>query len=100
MRIVCVFLAMAVGTTSFAVRADDDDLGLIRQWVDEGRILSLQDLLDMHRERFTGRLLDLEIERKGNVLIYEMEFLRPDGRVIEYKLDAQSGRLLEQEVED
>lgn len=100
MRIVCVFLAMAVGTTSFAGRADDDDLGQIRQWVDEGRILPLQDLLELYPNRFAGRLLDLEVERKGNRLIYEMEFLRPDGRVIEYKLDARTGRLLEQEVED
>lgn len=97
-----LFLAWVVGTTSLTALADDDarELEQIRRWVEQGRILSLQQILDRYPTVMTGRLLDLEVEREGGRILYEMEFLQPDGRVIEFKVDATRGILLRREVED
>jgi uncharacterized membrane protein YkoI len=97
-----LFLAWVVGTTSLTALADDDarELEQIRRWVEQGRILSLQQILDRYPTVMTGRLLDLEVEREGGRILYEMEFLQPDGRVIEFKVDAARGVLLRREVED
>ncbi len=102
MRIVSVFLALVVGTISAGLLADDDDRELqqIRRWVMEGRILPLQQILDRYPARFIGRLLDLEVEQEDSSIVYELEFLRPDGRVMGYRVDARSGKLLELEERD
>ena len=46
-----------------------------------------------------GRLLDLEVEAEHGQIMYELEFLREDGHVVELKIDAATGRILEEEVE-
>ena len=102
MKIVSLFLALAAGTTSGIVAADDDDpgFGQIREWVRSGRILPLQQILDRYQPRYGGRLLDLEVEHEDGIIIYELEVLQDDGRVIELKVDARDGRLLKREIED
>lgn len=102
MKILLLFLALAVGTTSpAAARADrDPDSATVRRWVDEGRVLPLEELLDRHRDRITGRLLDLEVEREHGRIVYELEVVDDRGVVHEIYLDAQSGDWLGEELED
>jgi len=102
MKTVSIFLALAVGTTSATAFADDDDSDFeqIRDWVKAGRILPLQQILDRYQPRFGGRLLDLEVEHEDGVIVYELEILQEDGRVIELKVDARDGRLLKREIGD
>ena len=78
----------------------DLDAGIIRQWVEEGRILPLQDLLKRHRARIEGELLDLEVEREHGRIVYELEVMDRKGRVREIYLDAATGEWLEEELED
>ena len=102
MKILCLFLALAVGATSPApANADrEPDRETVRRWVEEGRVLPLEELLARHRERITGRLLDLEVEREHGRIIYELEVVDIEGRVHEIYLDAQSGEWLGEELED
>ncbi len=102
MKTVFLFLALAAGTTSPPITADDDDAGFgqIRQWVREGRILPLQDILERYPPGPGGRLLDLEVEQDGGRVVYELEILHADGRVVELKVDARDGRLIKREIED
>jgi uncharacterized membrane protein YkoI len=102
MKILFLFLALVVGTTSMVpARADRDlDSDTVRQWVEEGRILSLDELLERHSERLGGRLLDLEVEREDGRIVYELEMMDDDGRVREIYLDAGSGEWLSEEFED
>ena len=44
-------------------------------------------------------MLDLEVEKEHGRIVYEMEFLREDGRVLELEIDARDGTLLEKEIE-
>lgn len=100
MKIMLLFLALAAGTISSTVCASSDLTTLqIRELVKRGEILSLETILQTYRQRIQGRLLDLEVEREHGQIIYELEFLQNDGVVVEYKIDAKTGVLLEEEIE-
>lgn len=101
MMIRSIFLALVVGTTSLAAWPDgrEDEARRARQWIAEGRILSLQQLLDMHGDRLAGRLLDLEVERDKDRVIYEIEIMDDSGLIREIEIDAATGEILEEEIE-
>ena len=100
MKTILLFLGLVAGTTSgLAGASADDDHGNIRGLVNKGEILPLEEILFLYPEEEYGRLLDLEVEREHGRIVYEMEFLRGDGRVLELEIDARDGTLLEQEVE-
>lgn len=101
MKTMLLSLALVAGMISPTVAADNDpDAETIRQWVEEGRILPLQELLDRHKERIDGELLDLEVEREHGRIVYELEVMDGHGRVHEIYLDAASGEWLGRERED
>ena len=100
MKIISLFLMLAGGAISAFTHADSDfSRAEILKLVDEGKILPLETLLARYPENEYGKLLDLEVEREHGKIIYELEFLRDDGRVLEIEVDASSGRLLGQELE-
>jgi uncharacterized membrane protein YkoI len=94
-----LYLVLVAGTISTLVYADDINRSDIRQLVKAGKILSLENILLQYPEREYGKFLDLEVDREHGKVIYELEFLRQDGRVIELEIDARNGQLLEQEIE-
>jgi hypothetical protein len=47
-----------------------------------------------------GTVLEVEREREGGKVIYEVEIRRDDGQVVEVTVDASTGAVLETEVED
>ena len=71
-----------------------------RHLVESGEILPLARILQLQRAHLQGRLLDLELEREHGRLVYELELLGSDGVVRELEIDASSGALIRQEVED
>ncbi len=106
MKILSIFLATVAGINGLlsaaGAFASDNELTQteVRKLVDQGEILPLKALLDRQRALLNGRLLDLEVERDDSTVVYELEILKEDGQVIEYKIDAATGRLLKQKVED
>ena len=66
----------------------------------EGDILSLEQILEQARQHRSGRVLETELERKGERYIYEIELLDDSGEVWEMKFDATSGELVKEEQED
>lgn len=100
MKTMWLFLVLVVGTISANVRADGDLTNRqIRNLVKQGEILSLDAILKKFPEDSSGRLLDLEVENEHGRIIYELEFLKHNGEVIELKIDAANGAILQQEVE-
>jgi uncharacterized membrane protein YkoI len=100
MKMMFIYLVLVAGTISTAVFASDElSQNEIRQLVKAGEILPLDTILSQYPETEYGKLLDLEVEREGNRIEYELEFLRSDGHVIEIKIDAKNGQLIEQEIE-
>ncbi|MCP4077936.1 MAG: PepSY domain-containing protein [Gammaproteobacteria bacterium] len=100
MKTIYLFLALVTGTISLQVEAGNE-LGTdqIRSLVKQGDILSLESILKKHSQFMTGRLLDLEVETEHGQIIYELEFLMPNGDVVELEIDAENGEILEQEIE-
>lgn len=103
MKIGYISLVLVVGMTSslLSLADDSDDLSdQVPQWVREGKVISLDSLMERHEARLNGRLLDLEVEKEDGRIIYELEILREDSVVYEIKIDAESGDWLEEEIED
>ena len=102
MKTLLLFLALAIGTISPspAVADREPDAETVREWVEAGKVLPLEELLARHRERIPGRLLDLEVEREHGRIVYELEVVDDQGQVYEIYLDAQTGEWLGQELED
>ena len=72
----------------------------VRGMAEQGDILSLEQILQNVRQHRAGRVLETELEEKRGELVYEVEILDDNGEVWEMKLDARSGKLLEEEQED
>lgn len=70
------------------------DHDMARRLVQAGAILPLERILEGdHRVR--GRtLLDVELEEKNGVHIYEIKVIGPQGRVMEYTFAARDGAFL------
>ena len=101
MKMMLLYLALVVGTISDQVVASEDlDQSEIRELVRQGEIMSLDTILAQFPAEEFGKLLDLEAEREDGVIVYEFEFLRTDGRIVEIEVDARTGKILEQEIED
>jgi uncharacterized membrane protein YkoI len=41
-----------------------------------------------------GKILEVELEEKGDMVVYEVEFLSEHGVVMEMLIDARTGRLI------
>lgn len=81
-------------------RADRVDHERARQLVERGEIQPLGVILERARAEVPGRVLEVELERKGGRWLYELEILDEQGREWELRLDAGSGRLLQRTRED
>jgi hypothetical protein len=80
--------------SAFSVMAEEEH-DRVRRAVAEGRALPLGVLLG--GGRFEGALLDVELEERGSILVYELRFLTEDGRVRKVWLDAATGDALARE---
>ncbi|MCR6667472.1 MAG: PepSY domain-containing protein [Methyloversatilis sp.] len=65
-----------------------------------GDILPLEKIAERARAEKPGKLIDIELEQKKGIWVYEAEILDDAGRVWELKLDARTGILLEMEQDD
>jgi uncharacterized membrane protein YkoI len=101
MKTTLIFLVLAVGMINSPSRAGVDiNHDEIRELVKRGELISLESIMGLYPEKQYGKLLDLETEREHGTVIYELEFLRADGRITELKIDARNGSLLKLETED
>lgn len=74
------------------------DADRARAGVREGRYVPLASILDWLDARYHGHAIEVELEEEeGEPPTYEVEWLTPQGRVVEFEFDARSGALLERE---
>lgn len=71
-----------------------------RRLVREGKILSLEQILERIGRVRPGQVLEVEFGQEHRSMIYEIELLDTQGTVWELKVDAVSGEIIEQELED
>ena len=94
---VCSFSRMALVLLAFCsvVMARDLDQDEALNLRREGVILPLEKVLQQAMDRYPGaKLLEVELEEKHDVYIYEVELLTTEGVVRELDLDATTGQLL------
>ncbi|MBL7251298.1 PepSY domain-containing protein [Alcanivorax marinus] len=92
------FLACLVTAPAGALDVDQDEALRLRQ---SGEVLSFEAILGVALARHPGaRLLEAELERDDGELIYELELLTDDGVVRELEIDARTGDVIEDEVDD
>lgn len=96
------YLVMVLGMISTApLKADPAmDHGTIRDLVEAGEILPLEEILRRHQGRIHGRILDLEVEHEHGRVVYEIEYMGEDGVIHEAYIDAAEGTWLKEEIED
>lgn len=91
-------LLLALVPLAPALDVGQDEALRLRQ---SGEVLSFQAILRQADERYPGaRLLEAELDDDDGELIYEIELLTGDGVVRELEIDARSGRVLEDEVDN
>lgn len=71
-----------------------DDHSEARRAVERGELKPLSEILARIEKEFDGRVLEVELERHRDRLVYEIELLTPDGRVLEIKYDGRTGERL------
>lgn len=101
MKIQLIFLAMVVGTISLATQASDEiDPSTVRQWVNQGRILSVERIAKQNEDLIAAKILDVEVEDKNGRILYEFEVMNAQGDVRELYFDAESGMFVKEEEKD
>jgi hypothetical protein len=65
-----------------------------RQGVRQRRIMPLGTVIQQVRRRFPGRQLDAGLEYQGDRPIYRLRWMTPDGRRVDYIIDAATGQVL------
>ena len=65
-----------------------------------GKIMPIELLLKLLKEKLKGEILEIELEDKDGRLYYEIYYLDSEGRRIEINVDAATGEILKDKVED
>jgi len=91
---------LAAGLFYMPMGFADDDHIRARELSQRGEILSLERISDLAKAVHPGKLIDIDLERKRELWIYEVELLDDRGRVWEMKFDARNGELLKLEQDD
>jgi uncharacterized membrane protein YkoI len=92
---------MAFGdTVTPGVSDTDDDLQQdeARQAVKLGLVRPLEEILGKVRKDYEGDIIEIEFEKDDGIYVYEIEMIRPDGHLVEIKIDARTLAVLD--VED
>jgi uncharacterized membrane protein YkoI len=85
---------------NISARADDaDDRDAVLQSVEKGEIRSLAEIRKTIIDQFQGDIVHIGIKQRHGRRFYEFKVLRPDGRLIEIKVDPATKDILEIENE-
>lgn len=76
------------------------DVELARDAVARGEILPLARVLALLEQQHPGQVIEVELEYSHGTLVYEIELVTPDGRLIEVDMNAATGEILDYEEED
>jgi uncharacterized membrane protein YkoI len=77
----------------------DTDYDTARKLREAGDILPLETILHKLEQTHPGKVLEVELEKEHDRVIYEIELLDGNGKVWELKVDARSGEMLKQKQE-
>lgn len=93
---IIVFFLLFYSLTSYG----SDDHNAAKRFVESGDILPLETILSKARAIQPGKVLEVEFETENGRKIYEIEILSTEGKVLELKMDAQTGMHISTKKED
>ncbi len=76
------------------------DFELARDAVARGEILPLAEVLSRLQESHPGRVIEVELEYSQDILVYEVELVTGDGRLIEVDMNAATGEIVGMDEDD
>jgi uncharacterized membrane protein YkoI len=80
------------------VEVDDDiDHDEARRALKSGLVRPLEEILAEVKKTIEGDIIEIEFDKEGEDYIYELEIIRPDGRLVEIKVDAKTMKIREME---
>lgn len=96
-----VLIVLAIGsplTARAPLAAETQDTA--RRAVERGELMPLSKILGRVEQEFPGRVVEVELERRGGRFVYEIEVLQQGGRVVKLVYDGRTGERLASEPED
>ncbi len=93
-------LAQSVSPTPAATPQDEDDQETARKALENKEILPLSTVLAGIEEKFTGDVVEIELERKRGIWVYEIEIISTDGRVRDIDVDGRTGEVITIEFDE
>ena len=100
-KLTLLTLALLIAPVSAGGQAQiPPDFELARDAVERGEILPLAEVLSRLQESHPGRVIEVELEYSDNILVYEVELVTDDGRLIEVDMNAATGEIVGMDEED
>ncbi|MGO1718221.1 MAG: PepSY domain-containing protein [Halomonas sp.] len=62
--------------------------------VRRGEVVPLDSILDWLEDHYIGEVLEVEVEREGGYVEYEIKLLGPQSQVVEFEFDGHNGQLM------
>jgi len=85
-----LFILLAVFCTLPVAMADDDHVEA-RRLLLSGEILPLEIILKKVRHELPGKILDIDLEKEDQQIVYEIEILGKNGVIKEVYINARTG---------
>ena len=60
-----------------------------------GKVLPLTEIINKTSQKLPGKILEIKLEKKEGIIIYEFEFLGDDGVVMEMLIDAKTAEIID-----
>ena len=73
---------------------DDRDSSKIRNAVKRGEAESLGKILPNVRRKYPGKVINIRLTGRGSKLTYRIRLISRDNKLIEIRVDAQSGKII------
>lgn len=86
--VLCLVAGQAVSDSSWESLHGD---------VSRGDVVPLETILDWLEARYIGEVIEVEVEREGGYVEYEIKLLGPQNQVVEFEFDGHTGQLMEME---
>jgi uncharacterized membrane protein YkoI len=90
---------MAEGNTEFML-IDSSPQDEAREAVRQGLVRPLEEILTEVRKTIKGDIVEIEFEKDDGRFIYEIEYVAPDGHLMEIKIDAKTLAVISIGAED
>jgi uncharacterized membrane protein YkoI len=91
---------MVAGYTASREEASTLEQDDARQAVKAGLIRPLEEILGQVRKSIDGDIVEIEFEKDDGRFIYEIEYVRRDGQLMEMKIDARTLAVIEDGEDD